>query len=415
MQVHSGIQTQVILGAVNEKNLQRANNAFYIGDILTLRMKVLQIYKDYYPPIVGGIEKHMSLLSQKLSLRGIEVTAIVSNTTNKFEVGSIGNVNIIKVPQWGRMASAPINPTLPFWIRRLGAKHDLLHFHLPNPTSVVSYLMTGMRKPIIATYHSDIVRQRRLRNIYMPFLHYFLKCKVNRIIATSPVYKQNSRLLRRFSGKCSVIPLGIETESFEEKPNSLQRIKKIKERYKEPIILFVGKFRYYKGLHILVRAMQGVKAKLLLIGSGPIERELRAEVQQLGLNDHVEFIGQVPDGTLIDYFKACDMFVLPSIFKSEAFGIVILEAMACAKPVISTELGTGTTFVNINKKTGLCVAANDVTELRAAMNYLIENPEVKEQLGCNGRIRVNTIFGASTMVDNTIKLYHSILSETQQS
>ena len=176
-------------------------------------MKVLQLYKDYYPPVRGGIEGHLHILSQGLEDRGIATEVLVSNTCNKLEIQMHGGVKITKVPQITRIASAPINYNLLYHLRKIGAQFDLLHFHLPNPTTEVSYLISGMKKHAVATYHSDIIRQRRTARLYRPFLKIFLS-RIDCIIATSPNYIDSSAILREYQEKCQIVPLGIHVSRF---------------------------------------------------------------------------------------------------------------------------------------------------------------------------------------------------------
>jgi glycosyltransferase involved in cell wall biosynthesis len=188
--------------------------------------------------------------------------------------------------------------------------------------------------------------------------------------------------------------------------------KKIKTRHgSKPVLLFVGRFRYYKGLHLLVSAMKNIHAKLLLIGTGPEEKKLRSLVKKEGLEKKIDFLGELSDETVNAYYKACDIFVLPSHLRSEAFGIVQLEAMCCEKPVISAELGTGTSYANINHKTGITVPPNDVDALSGAINHLLDNPQKKHDLGVCGANRVNRLFTAEKMVEQTLHVYRDLVEQ----
>jgi glycosyltransferase involved in cell wall biosynthesis len=193
--------------------------------------------------------------------------------------------------------------------------------------------------------------------------------------------------------------------------NHSPQIAQIKKRFKgQAIILFVGCFRYYKGLEFLMSAMKNVQAKLLLIGAGPEERKLRNIVKKNRLKNKVQFLGELSDEEVNLYYKACDLFVLPSHLRSEAFGMVQLEAMCCGKPVISTELGTGTSFVNLDQQTGIVVKPTDVESLSNALNHLINNPEKREKFGAFGEARVKEMFSAETMVNSTLKLYEEVIT-----
>jgi rhamnosyl/mannosyltransferase len=367
-------------------------------------MKVLQVYKDYYPPVKGGIEGHINLLSRGLAKRGIEVEVLVSSTGPKKTTASDNGIPITRVPEFGRVASAPVNPTLPFWLKRLGKDADIVHFHFPNPTAELSCLLCRSNGRLVVTYHSDIVRQARLAVWYGPLLSRFLR-RAGAIIATSDNYLQSSRILGRFRDKCTVIPLGIDLDRFRVRAQQAAEIDAARARYGPGIVLFIGRFRHYKGLHVLIRAMSRVEGTLLLIGTGPLQEDLRRLVRSLELEDRVLFLGELSDHEVDIYLHACDLLVLPSILRSEAFGVVLLEAMACGKPVVSTELGTGTSFVNRHEETGLVVPPNDAVALERAVNLLLANPELRNTYGNAGRERVENYFSRESMVDRILSTY----------
>jgi glycosyltransferase involved in cell wall biosynthesis len=376
-------------------------------------MKILHVYKDFYPPVKGGIEYHLNLLVKGLKYRGVDVEVLVSNTSNRFDEECFDGIRVFKAPQWGRFYSAPLTPTFHYSLRQIGKRADIIHFHYPNPTAELSYFFTKLNKKLIVTYHSDIIRQDKLGKLYSPFRRIFLK-RVDRIIATSPNYIQSSTVLNQFKQKCTVIPLGTNVERFRSDVGLSKIDQIIQDNKGLPIILFVGCFRYYKGLHLLITAMKNVPAKLLLIGAGPEEFRLRRLVEKKSLDRKIFFLGELPDAEVNLYYKACDIFVLPSHLRSEAFGLVQLEAMCCRKPVISTELGTGTSFVNIHQKTGIVVEPNNVSALSEAINYLIDHPEKRIQYGKCGYQRVNQFFTAEKMVEKTIELYREIINEDQR-
>ncbi len=368
-------------------------------------LKVLQVYKDYCPPVVGGVEGHINLLANGLKDRGIRVEVLVSNTRAKLEVENINGIRVTKVPQLGRFASAPLNATLSAWVRKLGKDADVVHFHFPNPTGEIASLLARVTNKIVVTYHSDIVRQARLAKLYSPLLQRFLKGS-DVIIATSPNYVQSSDVLHQFRDKCKVIPFGIDPSRFAPNDNTEKEVAGIRGNYEGPIALFIGKFRYYKGLYVLLEAMKMVEGTLLMVGIGPMERDLKKQVAADDeLKKKIFFLGELSNEDIIRYLHACDVFVFPSIFRSEAFGIVLLEAMACGKPLISTELGTGTSFVNQHQETGLVVQPKDSKALAEAINYLFLNPEVRGRFGKAARERVEKYFCLDKMVEDVIHTY----------
>jgi rhamnosyl/mannosyltransferase len=373
-------------------------------------LKILYVYKDYYPPVKGGIESHINLLANGLRAKGIDVQVLVSNTKNRFQVDRFNGIMVAKAPQLGRFYSAPLTPTFHRYLKRYGKAADIIHFHHPNPTAEFSHFFTCLRKKIIVTYHSDIIRQDKLGKLYSPFRKMFLE-KTDRIIATSPNYIQTSNVLNHFKGKCTVIPLGIDLDRFISKKD-IPQVKQIKGKYgNKTIILFVGRFRHYKGLKFLISAMKEIDAHLLLIGTGPEEQRLKNMVEKYHLGNKIFFLGELSDDEVNAYYKACDIFVLPSHLRSEAFGLVQVEAMCCGKPVISTELGTGTSFVNIDGQTGITVNPGNSDSLSIAIQYLIDNPEERLTLGINGYNRVKKMFTADKMIKKTIQLYEDVISD----
>ena len=373
-------------------------------------LKVLQVYKDYYPPVVGGVEGHINLLANGLRERGVKVEVLVSNTRPRAETEIINEIRITKAPELGRFASAPLNVTFHNWLKKLGKEADILHFHFPNPTGEIASLLARLDKKVVVTYHSDIIRQAKLAKVYSPFLRQFLGSSKT-IIATSPNYVQSSTVLAQFRDKCTVIPFGIDLTRFEPRPDMVREVAAKRQIYGPSMILFIGRFRYYKGLYALIGAMKKVCGKLVLIGSGPMEAELKNQVAADNeLQKKIFFLGELSDQEVVTHLQACDIFVLPSIVRSEAFGIVLLEAMACNKPLVSTELGTGTSFVNQHKETGLVVPPNNVEALAGAINYLLANPDVREKYGKAARQRVEKYFNKEKMIEDVIRTYQEALN-----
>ncbi|MCX7919516.1 MAG: glycosyltransferase [bacterium] len=369
-------------------------------------MKVVHVYKDYFPPIRGGIENHINLLCQQQK-QYFQVEVLVANRKSRTELETIDGITVYKIAQLGRILSAPITPSFHRWFNRLAA--DIYHFHHPNPTAELAYLSAKPKGKLVLTWHSDIVRQAVFMPVYRPFLYRFLN-KVDRILVTSQNYLDSSPILQNYKTKCSIVPLGIDLTQFKLTPRIERNIAEIKRQYPNPIILFVGKLRYYKGVHILIHAMQQVHhAQLLIIGSGPKQLEWQELTAQLGLQGKVTFLGEVDDSELVAYLYACEIFCLPSHLRSEAFGAVQLEAFACGKPVVSTNLATGVPFVNLHEKTGLVVEPNSPDALADAINRLLTNPDWAKQLGEAGRRRVEQEFTIEKIAAQINAIYQQIM------
>lgn len=366
-------------------------------------MKALHIYKDYYP-VLGGIENHLRLLAEGLAKQGLEVTVLVTSLTRETTTLEMNGVRVIKAGRLATVASTPLSFSLPLVVRRL--ETDITHLHFPYPWGELAHLLWGKSKRTVITYHSDIVRQRSLLRLYEPFL-WRLLAKADRIIASSDHYLEASVYVSRYAGKSTVIPFGIDLKRFTSPPADAQKIRK---RHGSPLLLFVGRLRYYKGLQYLLEAMRDIEARLLIVGKGPMEKEWLNLATQLGLTERVTFLGEVPEEELPLYYHACDIFVLPASERSEAFGIVQLEAMACGKPVICTELGTGTSYANIHGLTGLVVPPRDPVALAGAIERLLSDPGLQEEMGERAKERVEKEFSHERMIKSTQALYEELLA-----
>lgn len=368
-------------------------------------MKILHVYKDYYP-VVGGMENHIGILARGAAARGAEVTVLVTSPGHRTEIEELDGVKVIKAGRLATPASTPISLALLSWMRRLEA--DITHLHFPYPWGEMAHLVWGRSPKTVITYQSDIVRQRSLLKLYRPFLTRILR-RADRIIVTSPQYLQSSPHLSKVAEKCTLIPLGIDLSLFLKAQQ--EDVEWIRQRYRPPLLLFVGLLRYYKGLGYLIEAMKDIDARLVVVGTGPMAQEWQSLTARLGLADKVFFEGRVEDQLLPAYYQACDLFVLPASHRSEAFGVVQVEAMACGKAVVSTELGTGTSFVNVDGETGLVVAPRDPAALAQAINRLLGDDQLRTEMGEKARQRARREFSHEVMIDRVLELYQDLLQE----
>lgn len=363
-------------------------------------MKIIHLTKYYYPHL-GGMENHVQLLSEELiKQKNIELKIIAANVKNKYEERTINNVKVIYLPRWFEKFSTAITPSLIKHLRK--EKADIWHLHLPSPMAVISYLIAKPKGKLVIMWHSDIIKQKFLLKLYKPFLNKILK-QTNIIIATSPQYVSSSPYLSKYKNKCKIIPLGIDTNYFKPTEKITTQAKKIKEKFRRKIILFVGRLIYYKGLEYLIEAMKDIDADLLIIGSGKLEKELKTKSKNHG---NIHFLGKVDD--LRPYYAACDIFILPSIHRSEAFGIVQMEAMAFGKPVISTKLGTGVEFINQDGKTGILVEPKNSSELKNAIIKLLNDNVLCEKLGSYAKKRVQEEFTKEIVAKKVFDIYESL-------
>jgi rhamnosyl/mannosyltransferase len=372
-------------------------------------MRVLYLYKDYYP-VLGGIENHIRVLAEGLQARGVEARVLVTNTANHTVQETLGGVPVVKTARQINISSAPVS--LPFfsWLRRLEGGMDIAHAHMPYPPGEVAQLVAGRARRFVVTYHSDIVRQRVLGALYRPFLWQVLR-RARLIAVSNPVYIQDSPFLRRYAAKCRVIHFGLDLRRFDATPAVEAEAAAWRARYvNRPLLLFVGRLRHYKGVNVLIEAMgQLPEATALIVGIGPLAAEWRQQAQAAGLLDRVHFLGEQPDAAVAALYHAADIFVLPSTNRAETFGLVQLEAMACGRPIICTELGTGTSYVNRHGVTGLVVPPNDPAALAAAARQLLADPQLRERMGAAGRQRAQSEFSIDAMLDRTLDFYGEAL------
>lgn len=367
-------------------------------------MQILHLYKDYHP-ILGGIENHIRTLAEAQAKRGHLVSVLVTSRDGRTHVDELNGVRIIFAGRLATMASTPLS--LAFVARLMNERPDIAHLHYPYPPGDVAQAVFGKSRATVITYHSDIVRQKGLLRFYAPLLRRSL-ARADRLIATSPRYVETSPFLAPHAAKCAIVPYGIETTPFESVDPA--RVAAIRTQHPGPLILFVGQLRYYKGVEYLIRAMPKVNARALIIGSETTTRlnELQTLVESLGVKDRVIFLGE-QSAELSAYYHACDIFVLPSVERSEAFGIVQLEAMTAGRPVVSTEVGTGTSWINQHEVTGLVVPPRNETALAEALNRLLADADWRARLGAAGRARLLNQFTTAHMLAGVEAVYETVV------
>ncbi len=342
-------------------------------------MRILHLSK-YYHPYRGGIEKVIKELSMKAVSLGHEVTVVCSNEWNYRSEEMVEGVRVIRLPKLFSLFSQPITPSV-FWeVQRLFRAADVVHLHTPNPLFELACLRFEIPCPFVVTYHCEVMKARLLNAVYRPISRAILK-RADRILVATPFHIEFSRALKDYESKCEVIPFGIEPKFSSRSLETNFRLNSIKEKYGR-YFLFVGRMVTYKGVNILLEAMKQVDQNLLLIGKGPRMDEWRQMSLDMGLRDRVHFLGAVESDTDFSaYIHGSDGLVLPSINEAEAFGLVLLEAMSCRKPAITTDLKSGVRYVNLAEKTGLVVPPSDSEALAQAMNLLRTDDEKRHAYG----------------------------------
>jgi rhamnosyl/mannosyltransferase len=361
-------------------------------------MKILHVYKDYFP-ILGGIENHIKTLAEAQTAAAHHVTVLVTNPGNQLDYEEINGVYVWRVSRLATVASTPLSVTLPLKLRQL--QPDITHLHFPYPIGEISQWFWGKGRPYVITYHSDVVKQQSLLRLYRPFMQKVLQGAA-RILPTSHNYLHSSAVLRPLAHKCTVVPLSAQTALFE---NVLPLIPSAPL----PTLLFVGRHRYYKGVDDLIRAMPHVQARLLIGGDGPMRPQWEQMTQALSLTDQVQFLGELDDADLPRLYASADIFVLPANARSEAFGMVLLEAMAAGLPCITTEINTGTSFVVQDGLSGLVVPPQRPDKLAQAIQSLLADPNLRQRMGQAGQARVRQEFTPEQMVSRVTAVYQSVI------
>ena len=367
------------------------------------RIKVLQLGK-YYAPQRGGIESHLKTLCEGI-LPEVDVQAVVSNTSNRTVRELYDGVALTRVARLAHLRSTSFNPAMAAQIRAHRA--EIVHLHWPNPMAAVAFLASGHPGRLIVTYHCDVVRQRVLRHLFSPVLSMLLR-RASRVIVSSQQYLDSSSALASYRPRCRVIPLGIAEHFFAE-PDPFA-VHEVQLRFGSPLVLSVGRLVDYKGLDYLIQAIQQTSVHLLVVGEGPRKRRLKRLVESLGLSHRVTFLGELPDRELGILYHAADLLVLPSVDRSEAFGLVQAEAMAAGTPVINTALDTGVSYVSPAGATGLTVPACDTTALAESISRLLKDEPYRATLGIAARARADQLFRAGRMCASTTALYREVCS-----
>lgn len=370
-------------------------------------MKVLHVYKTSVLQSKGGVEAFIDTLSRETEKYGVDNTVLsLAKNPAKYTVQMSGYI-IHEMKQNIFIASTGFSLSAFRQFRSLASEADIIHYHFPNPFADILHFSCRIKRPSLVTYHLDIIKQKYLLRLYRPLERRFLN-SVDHIVTTSPNYLASSQVLQNYQSKTSVIPIGIDIHKYPE--INEDRNTYWNARLPKPFFLFIGTLRYYKGLHIALDAVNATNILLVIAGGGGIEKKLKRYVARHCI-DNVYFLGAVSDEDKAALLNLCHGFVFPSHLRSEAFGIALLEAAAYGKPLISCEIGTGTTYVNIHDETGIVVAPSSTEELRNAMQYLLDHPDKASELGSNAKKRVNELFTADQQAKSYYELYKELLNK----
>jgi len=367
-------------------------------------MKILQVNKLYYP-WMGGVEMIVQQVAEGLNKNNnLNIDVLCVQPKGKRKIEEVNGVKVYRAKSFGIFWGMPISFDFFKLFKKLIKGVDVVDFHHPFPLGDLAILFFKPKK-LVVHYHSDIVRQKILTPFLKPLILSTLR-KADVILVSNPNLTKTSFYLKRFVNKCKVIPFGVDFNKLEERLDE-QEIKKNKEKYSD-FVFFIGRLNYYKGVNYLVEAMKDINMNLVIAGEGKEEENIKEQVKKLGMTDKVFFLPFQNRRESFNLFQSAKLFVLPSIFRSEAFGIVLIEAMACGVPLISTELGTGTSWINQDGETGFVVPPKDSNALKEAIKKIIENKELAQKMSQTGADRAKEKFDLEIMLKEVENIYKNI-------
>lgn len=367
--------------------------------------RVLHVGK-YYPPVSGGMEKVLQVVCEA-ERDAVDGQVLVANDRRGTVLETVNGVRVTRVTSWRKIGAVSVCPTFPLWLRRM--KADVIVIHEPNPLALLAHALVRPKGNVVFWIHAEVVRPHwQYRAFYRPFLTRMLGL-ADRIVVASPPMLDHAVELQPYRGKCTVIPYAIDPDQHALTDTMRTRVHAIRSAKPEPLALFVGRMVPYKGVDVFLRALVDTRARAVLVGEGPLRSAWQQLATALGVGDRVQFVGEAPASELAALYNACDFFVLPSVTRAEAFGMVQLEAMACGKPVISTALPSGVPWVNQHEVTGLVVPPGNVAALSAAITRLSGDAALRDTLGRGGRARVVTEFSIARLREHTTALYRALL------
>jgi glycosyltransferase involved in cell wall biosynthesis len=371
-----------------------------------LTRRVLHVYKDVYPPVVGGIERHID--SIRLALPDIrhDVLACSRGVRTRKRTASAPRVGTeVLVGEFGRLYSTPIAPAFPLWLSRL-AGHAVVHLHMPQPLAELSALLLRTR-PLVVSYHADIFRQRRLLFWYGPLVRRCLR-SADVVITGSDALRLHSPLLNEAKVNAHVVPYIVDVDFWNASRADTDSVRRHRVTYGQAHLLAVGRLVSYKGFDRLISGAHMIDSPIVIVGDGPERANLHRLIASRGLEGKVHLVGALSDEELLNHYAAATAFVLPSWNRAESFGIALLEAQSVGLPVVAIDVGTGIREAFLPGTTGLLVPPNDLPALAAAITQLTSNPERARSMGRTGREWVKRTHSAANLARSLRPAYEGL-------
>jgi rhamnosyl/mannosyltransferase len=388
------------------------------------RLKICHLGK-YYPPAAGGIETHVQTLARAQAALGMDVRVVCADHRKHHERPSDasavceeidGGVRVTRCAQRMSFNRLDVCPSLPGVLSRLTDEAlDVLHLHTPNPSMLLALALVRPTTPLVITHHSDIIRQRLLKFALRPFERFIYR-RAASVQTTSSIYRLGSSFLSRYAEKLEALPLGVDLSPFTyPSQTAIDFAQHLQSSYPAPIWLMVGRLVYYKAVHVAIRALAHVPGTLVIVGAGPLEHELKTLAKTTGVQHRIAWQGYVSRDQLIGAYHSARALWFPSNARSEAFGLVQVEAMASGCPVINTSIaGSGVPWVSRHDESGLTIPVNDPMALADAARSLLENESLHRQLSEGARHRAADDFDHMTMARRSVQIYHRALNAAPQ-
>ncbi len=366
-------------------------------------LSILQLGKFY--PIKGGVEKVAYDLMMGLSSRNDRCDLLCATVSGKGRTRQMNpHAKLIECHSWGKTAATMIAPSMITTFRRICCNYDIVHVHHPDPMAAVTLWLSGYKGKVVLHWHSDILKQRILLKLYRPLQDWLLR-RADLIIGTSPVYLKESPFLKHVQDKTICLPIGVSAIVPDE-----AAVEKLGQRYGGKKIVFsLGRLVPYKGFTHLIDAARYLSNDYVVLigGTGTLRKKLEKKIRRLGLENKVMLLGRIPKNELPAYFGASKVFCLPSVQKTEAFGIVQIEAMSCGKPVVATRIPhSGVAWVNQHGVSGLNVTPGNARELAQAIQHIADDDAVYEQYAVSAKNRYHDLFTKERMIDNSLRIYN---------
>lgn len=378
-------------------------------------MKILQLGKFY--PIAGGVEKVMWDLTRGISRCGVDCDMLCAVLRDNVDVLSVMGPHgrwveqMIEFNEHGqcicvaagrKVAATMLSPAMVLWLRKHKGEYDVIHVHHPDPMACVSLFLSGYKGKVVLHWHSDILKQKGLLKFYEPLQAWLIR-RADVILGTSPVYVKESPYLKGVQDKVSYLPIGVE-DNLRDTGISVDGGRKV--------VFSMGRLVEYKGYEYLVDAAKYLPDDYVIHigGNGPLREELESRIIDAGLERKVKLLGHIPDRELPQRYNSCDVFVMSSVMKTEAFGIVQIEAMSCGKPIVATHIpGSGVDWVNEDGVSGLNVPIEDPEALAAAIVAICSDPVRYREYCAASRRRYERLFSFDAMIDGALAVYGRLL------